>query len=105
MFSRKAIAQPFNLRRSPKHPKKKFDCIPLFHYGQCPMNLSPVTTSSIVATILYSTLILWGVWVGVRQVYQGFFRPQELLNPLFGNRQAITIFTFHLAVVSLDLFV
>jgi hypothetical protein len=69
------------------------------------MNLSPVTTSSIVATILYSTLILWGVWVGVRQVYQGFFRPQELLNPLFGNRQAITIFTFHLVVVSLDLFV
>ena len=69
------------------------------------MNLSPVTTSSIVATIVYSILILWGVWVGVRQVYQGFFRPQELLNPLFGNRQAITIFTFHLAVVSLDLFV
>jgi hypothetical protein len=45
------------------------------------------------------------VWVGVRQVYQGFRRPQELLNPLFGNRIAITIFTIHLIIVSLDLFV
>jgi hypothetical protein len=69
------------------------------------MNLSPITGDSIVLTAVYSILILWGVWVGVRQVYQGFFRPQELLNPLFGNRQAIEIFTFHLAVVSLDLFV
>jgi len=69
------------------------------------MNFSPVTADSIVITILYSTLLLWGMWVGVRQVYQGFFRPQELLNPLFGNRQAIKIFTFHLIVVSLDLFV
>lgn len=69
------------------------------------MNFSPVTTGSIVVTILYSILIAWGVWVGVRQVYQGFFKPQALLNPLFGNRQAITIFTYHLAVVSLDLFV
>jgi len=70
-----------------------------------PMNLSPVTPDSIVITILYSTLLLWGMWVGVRQVYQGFFKPQELLNPLFGNRQAIKIFTFHLIVVSLDLWV
>jgi hypothetical protein len=69
------------------------------------MNLSPVTPGSIVITIVYSILLLWGMWVGVRQVYQGFFRPQELLNPLFGNRQAIKIFTFHLVVVSLDLFV
>jgi hypothetical protein len=69
------------------------------------MNLSPVTADSIVITILYTTLLLWGMWVGVRQVYQGFFRPQDLLNPLFGNRQAIKIFTFHLIVVSLDLFV
>jgi hypothetical protein len=69
------------------------------------MNLSPVTADSIVITILYSTLLLWGMWVGVRQVYQGFFRPQDLLNPLFGNRQAIKIFTFHLVIVSLDLFV
>jgi hypothetical protein len=69
------------------------------------MNLSPVTWDSIVITILYSTLLLAGMWVGVRQVYQGFCKPQELLNPLFGNRQAIKIFTFHLIVVSLDLFV
>ncbi|HEY9125509.1 MAG TPA: hypothetical protein VIM62_00190 [Acidobacteriaceae bacterium] len=69
------------------------------------MNLSPVTTGSIVVTIIYSALIAWGVWVGVRQVYQGFFKPSALLNPLFGNRQAITIFTYHLVVVSLDLFV
>ena len=69
------------------------------------MNLSPVTADSIVITIVYTILLLWGVWVGVRQVYQGFCRPQTLLNPLFGNRQAIKIFTFHLIVVSLDLFV
>ena len=43
--------------------------------------------------------------MGVRQVYQGFCQPKTLLNPLFGNRQAIKIFTFHLIVVSLDLFV
>jgi hypothetical protein len=69
------------------------------------MNLSPVTSDSVVITITYTILLLWGVWVGVRQVYQGFRRPQDLLNPLFGNRQAIKIFTFHLIVVSLDLFI
>lgn len=69
------------------------------------MTASPMTADSIVITVIYSTLLLWGMWVGVRQIYQGFFRPQELLNPLFGNRQAITIFTFHIAVVSLDLLV
>ena len=69
------------------------------------MNLSPVTPDSVVITIAYSVLLLWGVWVGVRQVYQGFLRPKTLLNPLFGNRQAIKIFTFHLIVVSLDLLV
>lgn len=69
------------------------------------MNLSPVSAGSIVVTIVYTILLLWGMWVGVRQVYQGFCRPQELLNPLFGNRQAIKIFTFHLIVVSLDLLV
>jgi hypothetical protein len=69
------------------------------------MNLSPVTADSIVITALYTILLLWGMWVGIRQVYQGFCRPQELLNPLFGNRQAIKIFTFHLVVVSLDLLV
>jgi len=69
------------------------------------MNLSPVTPDSIAITIVYSILILWGAWIGVHQIYQGFCRPQELLNPLFGNRQAIKIFTFHIIVVSLDLFV
>jgi len=69
------------------------------------MDLSPVTVDSIVITIVYTILLLWGMWVGVRQVYQGFLRPQSLLNPLFGNRLAIKIFTFHLIVVSLDLFV
>lgn len=69
------------------------------------MNFSPITPDSIVITIVYTILLLWGVSVGVRQVYLGFFRPQNLLNPLFGNRQAIKIFTFHLAVVSTDLFI
>ena len=69
------------------------------------MNLSPVSADSILITIVYTILLLWGMWVGMRQVYQGFCRPQELLNPLFGNRQAIKIFTFHLIVVSLDLLV
>ena len=50
-------------------------------------------------------LLFWGVWVGVRQVYQGFNQPKQLLNPLFGNRTAIVIFTAHIIVVSLDLFV
>jgi hypothetical protein len=69
------------------------------------MNFSPVTAGSIVITVVYSILLLWGMFVGVRQVYQGFRKPQDLLNPLFGNREAIKIFTFHLAVVSADLLV
>ncbi|MDR3717741.1 MAG: hypothetical protein P4K98_02995 [Bryobacteraceae bacterium] len=64
-----------------------------------------MSTGSILITIVYTILLLWGMWVGVHQVYQGFCRPQTLLNPLFGNRQAIKIFTFHLIVVSLDLLV
>ena len=69
------------------------------------MDTSPVTLDSIIITIVYTILLLWGVWIGVRQVYQGFHKPQALLNPLFGNRIAITIFTVHLIIVSLDLFV
>jgi hypothetical protein len=69
------------------------------------MDLSPISVSSIAITSIYVVLLCWGTFIGVRQVYQGFFRPQDLLNPLFGNRQAIKIFTFHLAVVSLDLYV
>src|ERR1035437_4846194 len=69
------------------------------------MNLSPVSADSILITIVYTTLLLWGMCVGARQVYQGFCRPQTQLSPLFGNRQAIKIFTFPLIVVSLDLLV
>jgi hypothetical protein len=69
------------------------------------MNFSPVTAGSLVITAVYSVLLLWGMFVGVRQVYQGFCKPQDLLNPLFGNREAIKIFTFHLGVVSADLLV
>ena len=69
------------------------------------MDLSPVTPDSIVITIVYTILLLWGAWVGVRQVYQAFRQPAALLNPLFRNRQAAILFTFHLFVVSLDLVV
>ncbi|MDQ6815497.1 MAG: hypothetical protein M3040_17330 [Bacteroidota bacterium] len=69
------------------------------------MDSSPVTLDSIIITIIYTILLFWGVWIGVRQVYQGFRRPQKLLNPLFGNKTAISIFTVHLIIVSLDLFV
>jgi hypothetical protein len=60
---------------------------------------------AIVISVIYAILIAWGFWVGIRQIYQGFRKPQTLLNPLFGNRQAIKIFTFHIIIVSLDLFV
>jgi hypothetical protein len=58
-----------------------------------------------VITIAYSALIAGGVFVGVRQIYQGFRKPAELLNPLFGNKIAIRLFTVHIVVVSCDLFV
>ena len=44
------------------------------------MSLSPLTPESILLTVLYSTLLLWGMWVGVRQVYQGFFRRSYLAS-------------------------
>lgn len=69
------------------------------------MEFSAVTPGSILITIVYTILLFWGVWVGVQQIYQGFRRPQQLLNPLFGNRLAIIIFTAHIIVVTLDLFV
>lgn len=56
-------------------------------------------------TIAYSALLAAGVFVGVRQIYQGFRRPSELLNPLFGNKIAIRLFAVHIIVVSCDLFV
>jgi predicted secreted protein len=55
-------------------------------------------------TIVYSILLAWGYWVGIRQIQQGFRRPGELLNPLFANRVAITMFAVHIAVVSVVLF-
>ena len=63
------------------------------------------TTDSLLITLIYTILIGWGAFVGFRQIYQGFFRPDELLNPLFSDRNAIKIFTFHIVVVSLDLWV
>ena len=57
-----------------------------------------------VITIVYSAHP-GGVFVGVRQIYQGFRKPAELLNPLFGNKIAIRLFTVHIVVVSCDLFV
>lgn len=58
----------------------------------------------IVITILYTILLVWGFSVGARQIYQGFKRPGELLNPLFANRIAIRLFTVHIIVVTSDLF-
>src|SRR5947209_3334586 len=58
-----------------------------------------------VITIIYSALLAGGAFVGIRQIFQGFRQPKELLNPLFGNRIAIRLFTVHIVVVSADLFV
>lgn len=60
---------------------------------------------SVLITIVYSALLLWGFSVGARQIHQGFRAPRELLNPLFANRTAITMFTVHIVVVTTDLFV
>ncbi len=64
-----------------------------------------VDAGSVLITIVYAGLLAWGFSVGARQIYQGFRRPQELLNPLFANRWAIRMFTLHIVVVSADLFV
>jgi hypothetical protein len=58
-----------------------------------------------VITIAYSALLAGGLFVGARQIYQGYRKPAELLNPLFGNKVAIRMFTIHIIVVSSDLFV
>ena len=60
---------------------------------------------SLLITVIYSGLVLWGFTVGVRQVWQGFRQPEQLLNPLFANPVAIRLFTLHIVVVSADLFV
>lgn len=59
----------------------------------------------LLITIVYGALLAWGFGVGARQIYQGFRKPQELLNPLFSNRAAIRLFTLHIVVVSADLFI
>ena len=58
-----------------------------------------------VITIVYSALLAGGFFVGARQIYQGYRKPAELLNPLFSNKVAIRMFTVHIIVVSCDLFV
>jgi hypothetical protein len=60
---------------------------------------------NVLITIAYTVLLIWGLGVGVRQIYQGFRRPAELLNPLFSNRIAISFFTLHIGVATADLFV
>lgn len=60
---------------------------------------------TIVVTVVYTGLLAWGFFVGVRQIYQGWRKPGDLLNPLFANRIALRLFTVHIVVVSLDLFV
>ena len=61
--------------------------------------------AKLVVTIVYSILLAGGFTVGARQIWQGFKAPKELVNPLFGNRWAIRMFTLHIVVVSADLFV
>ena len=60
---------------------------------------------SLLITVVYAVLLAWGASVGLRQIYQGYRRPEQLLNPLFRNRHALNIFTLHIFVVSMDLFV
>ncbi|MDQ4103985.1 MAG: hypothetical protein M3186_09850, partial [Actinomycetota bacterium] len=60
---------------------------------------------SLLITVVYTGLLAWGFGVGLRQIWQGLRRPEQLLNPLFTNRAAIRLFTLHIAVVSADLFV
>jgi predicted secreted protein len=67
--------------------------------------LASVNPGSLLITVIYTLLLAWGFSVGARQIWQGFKQPRELLNPLFGNRVAIELFTLHIVVVSADLFV
>jgi len=64
-----------------------------------------VNAGSLLITIVYSALLAWGLSVGLRQIYQGYRAPHELLNPLFANRWAIRLFALHIFVVSAELFV
>lgn len=58
-----------------------------------------------VISAIYLVLLGWGAWVGIRQIIQAHRHQDRLLNPLFKNRLAINLFTLHIVVVSLDLFV
>ncbi len=58
-----------------------------------------------VITAVYAALLLWGLWVGVRQVWQSFAAPDQLLNPLFRNPVARVLFAVHLGLCLLDLLV
>lgn len=64
-----------------------------------------MNAGKLVITIVYAGLLAWGFGVGARQIYQGFRRPNELLNPLFANRAAIRLFTLHIIIVTSDLFI
>ena len=59
----------------------------------------------LLITLVYVGLLAWGFSVGVRQIYQGFRKPEQLLNPLFANPIALRLFTVHIVVVTADLFV
>ncbi len=59
---------------------------------------------SYVVTALYVALLAWGLYVGVRQVYQGYRLPAHLLNPLMANRHALRLYTVHLVVCVVFLF-
>lgn len=58
-----------------------------------------------VITAIYTALLAGGLFVAVRQIYQGLRKPEELLNPLFANPVATRLFAVHIVVVSADLFV
>src|SRR4051794_3730067 len=81
--------------------------------GWCPGWSRPGRPSSgvgdvavmIFVTTMYSALLLWGLVVGVRQIYQGLRQPGKLLNTLFANRIAVLLFSVHVVVVTVDLFV
>lgn len=64
-----------------------------------------MNVGSLLITIVYAALLAWGFSVGLRQIYQGFRAPRELLNPLFASPWAIRLFALHILVVSAELFV
>jgi hypothetical protein len=63
-----------------------------------------MAVDTVLITLVYTGLLAWGLGVGLCQVWQGFRRPDRLLNPLFRNRNATWLFVLHLVVVSADLF-